>query len=192
MNSQNPQNETPLNEHEAGETIPFEEESQSPKDPLEQALFDKAELQDQFLRLRAEMDNFRKRSNRERDEERKYAGLRLIADLLPAIDNLKRAVEAGKNADSENSLLLQGVEMVTRQFDEILERNGAKPIDAVGQPFDPNFHEALQQIPSAEHPPMTVLQEYEKGFQMHDRVIRPSKVIVSSAPPVEPNEKPNS
>lgn len=149
--------------------------------PLEAVTAERDELRDLLLRTRAEMDNVRKRMNRERDEERRYAVMPLVAELLPAIDNLHRALAA---ADQERNLdaLLQGMQMVSRQLDDILARHDVKAITAVGQPFDPNLHEALQQIPSADHPPMTVLQEYERGFQLHDRIIRPSKVIVSSAP----------
>lgn len=140
------------------------------------------ELKDQLLRTRAEMENIRKRMQRERDEERRYAALPLIRDLLPVIDNLDRAVASGEQASGTDSLLL-GVKMVSRQLQEVLGRYGAAPIAALGLPFDPHQHEALQLHPTAEHPPQTVLQELERGYILHDRVIRPSKVIVSSAPP---------
>ena len=150
--------------------------------PLEAAIAERDELRDLLLRTRAEMDNMRKRMNRERDEERKYAALPIARDLLPALDNLHRAVDAGQK-DQNVAALLQGVQMVAKQIEEILARQGILSIPSVGQPFDPNRHEALQQVPTAEYPPMTVIQEYEKGYQLHDRVVRPSKVIVSSAPP---------
>jgi len=150
--------------------------------PLEAVTAERDELRDLLLRTRAEMENVRKRMNRERDDERRYAALPLARELLPAIDNLHRALAAGER-DHDANALLQGVEMVTRQLDEILARHEIKAIPALGQPFDPNLHEALQQVPTADHPPMTVIQEYERGFQLHDRVIRPSKVIVSSSPP---------
>lgn len=157
-------------------------ESPSLEDQLAAAQTEREELHGQLLRTLAELDNFRKRTNRERDEERRYASLPLIRDLLPAMDNLKRAVDAGGEGDSPGDALLQGVRMVLKQFEEILARHGAQPIAALGEPFDPNIHEALQQIPSAEHPPLTIVRELEQGFKLHERVIRPSKVIVSSAP----------
>ena len=148
-----------------------------------QALAEEANAaKDQALRAQAELDNYRKRTQRELAEERKYASLMIVRDLLPGLDNLQRALEAGKNSD-DLSALLQGVEMVASQISETLTRHGATPIDAVGQPFDPNQHEAIQQMPSADYPPMTVLNEVERGYRLHDRVIRPSKVIVSVAPP---------
>lgn len=137
------------------------------------------QFRDQFLRTAAEMDNFRKRVNRERDEERKYASFRLISDLLPALDNLQRAIDSAAAMEATQGLL-QGVQMVLKQFEEILTRNGAQPIEAQGLPFDPNFHEALQQRPNDTVPPMTVIEVLERGVKMHDRVIRPSKVIVST------------
>jgi len=150
-------------------------------DPIQQLTTERDELRDLLLRTRAEMENMRKRMNRERDEERRYAALPVVRELLPVLDNLQRAVNAGQQ-DQNGAALLQGVQMVASQYEEALSRVGVKVIAALGQPFDPNVHEALQQVPTADYPPMTVLQELEKGFQIHDRVIRPSKVIVSSTP----------
>ncbi len=153
-----------------------------PVDPIQQLTAERDELRDLLLRTRAEMDNIRKRMNRERDEERRFAALPVAQQLLSVIDNLQRAVAAGEQ-DHNAEALLKGVQMVLSQFEEALARVGVMPIPALGQPFDPNIHEALQQLPTAEHPPMTVLQELQRGYQLHERVIRPSQVIVSSAPP---------
>lgn len=148
-----------------------------------QALAEEANAaRDQALRAQAELDNYRKRTQRELAEERKYAALPILRDLLPGLDNLQRAIDAGQSMD-DLSAMLQGVEMVAAQIGEILTRHGAAPIEAVGRPFDPNQHEAIQQMPSADHPPMTVIDEVERGYRLHDRVIRPSKVIVSVTPP---------
>lgn len=179
-----PHPEQPIVNQQEGEQAPLgnsEAATVVEPSPLEAVTAERDELRDLLLRTRAEMENIRKRMNRERDEERRYAVLPIVRELLPAIDNLHRALAA---ADREKNMdaLLQGMQMVSRQVDEILSRHDVKAIPAVGQPFDPNLHEALQQVPSADHPPMTVIQEYERGFQLHDRVIRPSKVIVSSAP----------
>jgi molecular chaperone GrpE len=111
--------------------------------------------------------------------ERRYAPLPLVRDLLPVIDNLHRALEAARNS-SEAQQLVQGVQMVVKQFDDVLARQGITPINPVGKPFDPNLHQALQQVASADQPPMTVLAEYERGYVMHDRVVRPSTVVVSA------------
>ena len=137
--------------------------------------------QQHYLRALADHENYRRRVAKERDEDRKFASYSLIRDLLPSLDNLRRAVDAARSA-SNSDQIVQGVGMVLKQVDEVFERHGAKPIPSAGQPFDPNVHEAIQQIPSADHPAMTVLQEVERGYTLHDRVIRPSKVLVSKLP----------
>lgn len=157
------------------------------EEQLATALVEKAELWDRCLRMQAELENFRKRVNRERDEDRKYAALPLVRDLVPTLDNLQRAVDACRKSNPEEGSpaagLLQGVEMVRGQLVDALKEHGATPIEALGQPFDPRLHEALQQVPTDEFPPMTVLMEYERGYAMRDRIVRPAKVIVSVAPP---------
>lgn len=139
------------------------------------------DYRERLLRSQAELENYRKRSQKELDQERQYRSLPIVRDLLPALDNLQRAVSAAKAAkDAEQ--LMKGVEMVVQQFEEALARHSVVTIKAVGQPFDPNLHEAIQQAPSKDHPPMTVLHDVEKGYQLYDRVVRPTKVIVSVAP----------
>jgi molecular chaperone GrpE len=151
------------------------------QDQLAAAIADRDANYEKLLRTAAEFENYRRRVNKERDEDRKFAPYSLIRDILPSLDNLRRAVEAAKTAGGTESVV-QGVTMVLKQIDEVFERNGAKPIVSVGQPFDPNLHEAIAQIPSPDHPSMTVLQEAERGYTLHDRVIRPSKVLVSTNP----------
>jgi molecular chaperone GrpE len=170
----------PVEETQNEAAAASEEAAQEPS-PIEALTAERDELRDLLLRTRAEMENTRKRMNREREEERRYASLPIARDLLPVIDNLQRALEAAEK-DRNPDALMQGVSMIARQLEDALSRHGVKAIEALGQPFDPNLHEALQQVPSDEHPPMTIIQEYERGFQLHDRVVRPSKVVVSSAP----------
>ena len=189
--SENHPNEDPtgIRSSESARNVPDEssEEQGGPSphslDAQLQALAEERDAaRDRFLRSQAELENYRKRVQREREEERRYAALPLLRDLLPGMDNLQRALDAARHTD-DLAAMLQGVEMVALQFEEILKRHGAEPITAVGEPFDPNRHEALQQMPSADHPPMTIIDEIERGYRLHDRVIRPSKVIVSVAPP---------
>lgn len=140
------------------------------------------ELQDRLLRTQAEMDNFRRRSYREQEDARRFESLRLLRDILPGLDGLSRAIgSAEQTGDLQN--LLNGIRMVANQFRDILKAHSAEPIDALGKPFDPNLHEALTQVPSKDHEPMTVLQVVEMGYKLHDRIVRPARVIVSSAPP---------
>jgi molecular chaperone GrpE len=140
------------------------------------------QLQDQLLRAQAELENFRRRSQREMADVRKYQSLPVVRDLLPAMDNLNRAVQAAEQTGDVTNLLA-GIRMVVQQLADMLKANAAQLIDAEGKSFDPNLHEALSQVPTPDHPPMTVIQVVESGYVMHDRVVRPAKVIVSCAPP---------
>jgi molecular chaperone GrpE len=145
----------------------------------------RAAERDQYLELaqrtRADFENYQKRVQRERDQERKYFYGSVAQDLLPIFDNLDRALDAGRAAGEEGPLV-QGVAMVQGQFLELLKRHGVTPIEAHGQPFDPHLHQALMQRPSADVEPNTVLQVIEKGFMNQDRVLRPAKVVVSTKP----------
>lgn len=149
---------------------------------LETAVAERDANYERWVRAQAELENFRKRMQKEADEGRKYATLTLVRELLPGLDNLGRAIDAAK-ASGNIDELAQGVQMVARQFEEVLSKHGVVPIEAAGSTFDPNRHEALQYVPSHEQPAMTVLQEVERGYMLNDRVVRPSKVIVSSGPP---------
>lgn len=165
-----------------GETSPVAESNHTQLDDQIAALTQERDAAyNQLLRTQAELENYRKRMQRERDEERRFAALPLLRDLLPGMDNLQRALDAARHTD-DLAAMLKGVEMVAAQIDDVLTRHGAKPIDAVGLPFDPNLHEAIQQMASADQPPMTVIDEVERGYTLNDRVIRPSKVIVSVSP----------
>ncbi len=117
---------------------------------------------------------------REREQERKYGFGPIALDLLPIHDNLDRAVQAGKQA-GETGPLVQGVAMVMTQFLDLLKRNGITRIDCEGKPFDPNLHQAVMQKRTSDVEPNTVVQVIEHGFMNQDRVLRPAKVIVSSA-----------
>ena len=132
------------------------------------------------LRCHAELDNFRKRATRELEERLRYANLGLLRDLMPVVDNVQRAIQAaGQNADA--AALLEGFKMVEQQLDDVLRRHHCTRIEALHAPFDPNVHHAIMQQPSEEHPANTVLLVAQNGYQLHDRVVRPSQVIVSTA-----------
>lgn len=142
---------------------------------------------DKFQRATAELENFRRRVQREAELSARYSSLSLIRDLLPAMDNVARTIQAAEQTGKVDDLI-QGLQMIVAQFDQIFGSHSAKPIAAVGETFDPNLHEALQQVPTDEHPPMTVIQELERGYIMHDRVIRPTKVLVACALPEITND----
>jgi molecular chaperone GrpE len=143
----------------------------------------RAEERDQVLallqRTQADFENYQKRSQRERDQERLYAHQRLALDLLPVLDNLDRTVAAANQAGATGPLV-QGVNMVLSQALEMLKRHGIARIEAAGKAFDPNLHQAVMRQPaSAEHPANTVVQVLEQGYTIHDRVLRPARVIVA-------------
>ena len=137
------------------------------------------EYLDLAQRTRADFENYQKRMQRDLAKERRYAQAPLAADLLPALDNLERATAAAEQA-GEKGPLVQGVAMVHTQLLDILRRHGITPHRGQGKPFDPNLHQAVMQQPSKEHPPMTVLQVLEQGYMIHDRVLRPAQVVVST------------
>lgn len=148
-------------------------------DPLSDLAAERDALRDQLLRARAEFDNYRKRVSRDMDQLRKTAAESLIRDMLPVVDNLERALA---HADQKDNPLVQGVDMVMKQFANVLTGRGLEPVPALGVAFDPNVHEALAYQPSDEHPENTVMLEYERGYKLGDQIIRPAKVVVSSGP----------
>ncbi|MBC8353948.1 MAG: nucleotide exchange factor GrpE [Planctomycetes bacterium] len=143
------------------------------------------EANDRVLRAQAELENFRKRARRDMDEQRHYANLPLVSGLLPAIDNLGRAVEAAEQNENATGLL-EGVKMVAVQIQSILEQHNCRRVAAIGSTFDPNVHEAIAQEPSEEVPAGDVTREVLVGYQLHDRVIRPAQVMVSTGAPQKP------
>jgi molecular chaperone GrpE len=135
----------------------------------------------QALRARADFENYQKRFQRDLTEERRYAQAPLARDLLPALDNLNRAMAAAEQA-GEKGPLVKGVALVQSQLLDILRRHGITPIEALGQPFDHNRHEVVMQQKTADHPPMTVIQVLEQGYMIHERVLRPARVVVATPP----------
>lgn len=169
-------------------------EKQPPADPPQELRDQLEQATDQTLRSRAELDNYRKRAAREMDEQRRYANLSLMRDLLPVLDNVQRAIEAAGNSSAGNSAagntqesagLVEGFKMVAELLRGVLKQHNCLEIPALDEPFDPHLHEAVLQQPSDDHAPGTVTKVLQTGFQLHDRVVRPSQVIVSTPPPPE-------
>ena len=138
------------------------------------------EAKNQKLRALAELENYRARSNRLIADERKYASIDLIRDMLNVWDNVGRALAAAESTHSIESLI-DGVKLVDSQFYEVLKKYNCTKIEAMHQPFDPNFQASIAQMPNAEFPPNTVIEEVQSGFTLHDRVVRPAQVVLSSA-----------
>ncbi|MFO7180077.1 MAG: nucleotide exchange factor GrpE [Pseudomonadota bacterium] len=154
------------------------QEATPEQDPLEAAREEAARLRDQLLRTAADFDNFRKRSRREMEDAERRARADLLRDLLPVFDNLERAVQHAEHATDVKSLA-EGVEMVLRLFLDTLGRLGIHRIEALGQPFDPSIHDAVQQIETSEHPPGTIAAEIQAGYRFGDHLIRPAMVAVA-------------
>ncbi len=151
-------------------------EAQSELDALRQEV---ADAQDKLLRLAAELDNVRKRAGRDVENARKYGLERLAAALLPVRDSLEAGLAAGEDADAE--ALLAGKQATLRLLDSALEQVGIVELDPEGEPFDPAHHEAMTMQPSATAEPNTVLTVVQKGYAIHDRLLRPARVVVASA-----------
>jgi molecular chaperone GrpE len=151
-------------------------------DDLE-ALRARAQERDEYLdllqRTRADFANYQKRNQKEREQERRYWNGPLVLDLLSALDNLERATAAAKQV-GETGPLVQGVAMVQSQLLDVLKRHGVTPIEALDQPFDPNLHQAVMQQPAPDKPANTVVAVLERGYMLHDRVLRPARVAVST------------
>jgi len=137
---------------------------------------------DLYLRERADLENARKRHQRDREEAIRFANDRLLREMIPVLDNLERAVGHAEQGDDDNQGLLEGVNMTINQFRKVLEDFGVKPINALGEDFDPNLHQAMGQVETTDQAPNTVISEFQKGYLLNDRLLRPSLVMVARAP----------
>jgi molecular chaperone GrpE len=147
------------------------------------------EYRDQLLRTAADLDNYKKRAAREKQEALKFANESLIGKLIPILDNFDMALAAVSSAQGESAQsvstdsLQQGVSMIQQQLRQVLADAGLEEINATGQPFDPNYHEAVSQQESVEVPEGHVMQQLRKGFKLRERLLRPATVVVAKAPP---------
>jgi len=136
------------------------------------------EMEQRYLRLYADFDNFRRRTKLEFEAAEKYRAQSLVTDLLPALDNFERALKI-EVEDEKAKSILQGMEMVYRSLVEALKKEGVEAIESVGKPFDPHVHQAVMQVEDSNYEPNTVVEEFQKGYKLKDRVIRPAMVKVS-------------
>ena len=169
---------------EDGEGPAAEAEAEVVQDPLVVAQAEAAENYDRYVRKIAELDNFRKLATRRRTETRDETLRDVLLQIAPILDNLRRAL-GQESSDYES--LKQGVEMIAGQFQEALKNRGLEEIEAIGQPFDPNLHEAMLEVEHEEYDAGIVVQEMEKGYQLRDKVLRPSRVVVSKGKVKEEN-----
>ncbi|WP_437306911.1 nucleotide exchange factor GrpE [Sorangium sp. So ce388] len=171
-------------EAQAERAEPAEQRAATPEDKLGEVQAEAARMREQLLRTAADFDNFRKRSRREVEEAQRRGRESILKDLLPVFDNLERAASHAENAPDVKSVA-EGVRIVAKQFVDTLERMGIKRIAAVGKPFDPSVHEAIQQIESTEHPAGVVIAEVQPGYMLGDYLIRAAMVVVSKGSPGE-------
>jgi molecular chaperone GrpE len=165
------------------EEIPAEA-TEAPADPVEELRAENAELKDRMLRLAAEMENLRKRTERELNDTRSYAIAGFARDMLTATDALSRALmvltpESRAGADETTQSLIDGIELTEREMQRLLAKHGVKPIEAEGQKFDPHKHQAMFEVPDPTQPEGTVVQVVQQGYAIGDRVLRPAMVGVA-------------
>lgn len=153
----------------------------APENPAVDLEAEVAKWKDVALRTAAELDNFRKRSSRDMQDARAYANADLLRGLLPVLDTFEMGLEAAR-AESEQSIVFQGLKMVQGMFSNFLREVGAEEVPAQGLPFDPNLHEALSQEASSEVAEGTVIRVQRRGYKLKDRLLRPANVVVSSGP----------
>jgi molecular chaperone GrpE len=150
-------------------------------DELDELRRELAEKNDRLLRALAETENIRRRAQRDRDESAKYAAESLLRDIVPVLDNLDRGLDAARSA-GDGGRIVDGIELVRREFLKVLERHGVTRYSALGQRFDPNHHEAIARVVSVDSEPDTVVGETVPGYSLRGRVIRPAQVAVAAAP----------
>lgn len=144
---------------------------------------------DRLLRVSAEFENYRKRTAREMRDVIRYANEKLAKEMLTVVDNLERAIESASQCYPKDDPLLQGVHLTLNETLKILERHHVAPIKSLGEPFDPNFHQAMLQAEADDQPPNTVVDELQKGYMIHDRLLRPALVAVSKGGGAQPKNK---
>ncbi len=170
------------------EVVAVEDETEALQNQLTQALEESKSHQEQYLRTLADMENLRKRTQRDKEELAKFANESILREILPVIDNLERAVEHAEQAESDDGLF-EGVQLTLTQFSQLLDKFGVEPVDAIGQPFDPAYHQAMGLLESEDHPANTVVQQMQKGYQLNKRLLRPAFVMLAKTPAAVENEE---
>jgi molecular chaperone GrpE len=160
------------------------------EEKIEKAEAEAKEAFDRFLRASAELENYKKRTQKETAEFRKYANASLVKELLGVVDNLERAIESS-NGSNEEGQLSEGLDLTLKELLKIFKTFHAYPIEALGKPFDPCYHQAVMQQETTDQPENIVLNELQKGYMIHDRLLRPAMVVVSTSPAGSGNDDEN-
>ncbi|MBC8478839.1 MAG: nucleotide exchange factor GrpE [FCB group bacterium] len=159
--------------------VKLEEKISAMEEQIVQITEEREKSRENNIRLLAEFDNYKRRTSGEKSRLLKYSCEGIAVALLPVLDDLERTISASENPEGKSSPLLDGIMMVRDKFNKLLKENGIEPFESVDQSFDPERHEALMSQESDDYPENTVIQEFEKGYVYHDRIIRHAKVIVS-------------
>ena len=170
---------------DTGDSTEGEESIESRLESTEKAA---EESYDRFLRVSADFENFKRRSARELADFRKYANETLIRQLLPVVDNLERAI-ASTVAKDDGKSFVEGVGLTLKEILKVFEKFVVRPIDAIGKPFDPTFHQAVMQEETDDQPENTIVEELQKGYTIHDRLLRPTMVVVSRAAAIDKDKE---
>lgn len=175
-----PETPNPNADEQQPEAPQQEQQAEIPAErPAETAVDPKAEIEDMRLRMAAEMDNFKKRLTREHQEQMRYAAEKILGDLLPALDNLDMAIQYGSTHEACQNMM-QGIEMTRRQLLDAVGKNGLVSVGEKGEPFDPAKHEAIGVEADASVDQGAVSKVLQRGYKLHDRLLRPAKVMVNN------------
>lgn len=176
-----PENAESTDPETTAEDAPVSDASSEDTPELDAIQKDFEKFRDLYIRSQADLDNYRKRAAREREDATRYANASLLERLLPVLDNFELGLEAARSGGGADAIL-QGMSMVQKQLQDFLADSGVQPIDALGAEFDPNVHDALGQEPSADVPEGVVTRQVRKGYKLKDRLLRPAAVMVSKGP----------
>ena len=175
MNNENTETTLPVSDPEVDEAPAVDPPTSAP-DRVAELEAEKAELQDRLLRRQAEFENFRRRTDRERSEFLQYAGMEIVRDILPVVDDFERALKVQGGGENYR----KGVELIYQRLFDSLKKVGLEPVDAAGQIFDPNVHQAVDRVETKEVEDQTILEEYQRGYNFKGKLLRPAMVKVAT------------
>jgi molecular chaperone GrpE len=185
-NSQAEETDDPAPEVAADDPSANEDSEQDPlaalQAQIESMTQERSALYDQLLRRQAEFENYRRRIDRERSESYARARAEVVLELLPVVDNFERAISSLEKSGGDAESLRHGVELIHKQFKDALTKFGLEPVESVGQAFDPHVHEAVTIEPTDKHKENTVIEEFQRGYKLGEKLLRPAKVKVASSP----------
>ncbi len=185
---QEPEQQVPENEQAAAEQPETTQAEASPEQDMEQMLTDLAAARDQVIRTQAEMQNLRRRLERDVENAHKYALEKFVGELLPVVDNLERSIQAIDHSNDEFKAVGDGIELTLKSFHDVLDRFKVSAVNPKGEPFDPELHQAMSMLALKEVQPNTVVDVFQKGYTLNGRLVRPAMVVVAKPAPNNDDE----